>query len=89
MAGSSKDISSNEGAWEKDQDLFQQQDLARATTNQEEMEYLSLIDSAVDCYAYISTRNAYSENSALRAWAMNGYMVAWRRHFLAEEEQNL
>ena|SRR5690242_19661924 len=70
-----------QGAWEKGQDLFQQ-DLARATTNPEEMEYLSLIDFAVDCYAYVSTRNAYPDNSALQAWAMHGYMLAWRHHFL-------
>jgi hypothetical protein len=72
-------------AWEKGQDLFQK-DLARATTNQEEIEYLSLIDFAVDCYAYVSAKNTDTDNSTMQAWAINGYMVAWRQHFLKDLE---
>jgi hypothetical protein len=73
-----------ESAWEKGQDLFRI-DLARATTDQEEMEYISLIDFAVDCYAYVTTMNVYPEKRVLQAWAMSGYMLAWRKHFLNEE----
>src|SRR5450755_1492199 len=72
-------------AWEKGQALFQEA-LARAETNQEDMEYLSQIDFAVDCYASISAMKMYSDNRALQAWIINGYMLAWRKHFLGEEE---
>ncbi len=74
-----------ESAWEKGQDLFQR-DLARAATSQEKMEYLSQIDFAVDFYATISAVKTYPSNQALQAWAINGYMLAWRQHFLTEEE---
>jgi hypothetical protein len=70
--------------WEKGQALFQE-DLVRATANQEEMEYLPHIDFAVDCYAYVSTHNVYPDERLSQAWAINGYMLAWRQHFLAEE----
>jgi hypothetical protein len=73
-------------AWEKGQ-MFFQKDLIRVADSPEEMEYLSLIDFAVDCYAYVSASNAYPANKALQAWAMNGYMLAWRQHFLTEEER--
>jgi hypothetical protein len=72
-------------AWEKGQTSFQK-DLIRVADNPEEMEYLSLIDFAVDCYAYVSARNEYPANKALQAWAMNGYIRAWRQHFLNEED---
>jgi len=74
-----------EEAWEKGQTLFQEA-LTRAETNQEDMEYLSQIDFAVDCYAYVSAMKMYSDNRALQAWIINGYMLAWRKHFLGEEE---
>jgi hypothetical protein len=73
-------------AWEKGQAFFQD-DLTRATTSPEEMEYLSLFDFAIDCYAYISAKNTYPHNPVLQAWGINGYMQAWRRHFLAESER--
>ncbi len=41
-----------QAAWERGQTLFQE-DLARATANPEEMEYLSHIDFAEDCYAEV------------------------------------
>jgi len=63
-------------AWERGQALFQE-DLARAMTNPEEMEYLSHIDFAEDCYAH---------DRVLQAWATNGYMLAWWQYFLAEDE---
>src|SRR2546428_13035361 len=46
------------GAWEKGQALFQE-DLARARVTPEEMEYLSHIDFAEDCYAYPRARKTY------------------------------
>ncbi len=49
------------------------------------MEYISLIDFAVDCYAYVLAMNTYPKNQALQAWVINGYMVAWRQHFSKEE----
>jgi hypothetical protein len=71
-------------AWEKGQVIFQE-NLAHAFANEEEMEPLSHIDLAADCYAYVSARKMYPNNSALKAWAINGYMAAWRQYFLAEE----
>ncbi len=68
-------------AWEEGQALFQQ-DLARATANQQEMEYLSMIDFAVDCYAYVAARKSYPDDRVPQNWVINGYMLAWRRHFL-------
>lgn len=73
------------GAWERGQKLFQE-DLVRVTNNQEEMEYLSMIDFAVDCYAYVTARNTYPDNGVLHAWLINGYMLAWRSHFLSENQ---
>ena len=73
-------------AWEKGQNLFQE-DLTKATTDQGQMDYFSIIDFASDCYAYISAKNTYPNNYALQAWAINGYMLAWRQHFLTEEEE--
>ena len=75
-------------AWEKGQSLFQEA-LERAKSDHESMEYFSMIDFAVDCYAYASASFAFPDNPALRDWAINGYMLAWRRHFLIEEETPL
>jgi hypothetical protein len=72
-------------AWEKGQTRFQE-DLTRALASQEEMDYLPHIDFAIDCYACIAARNTYPNHQALQAWFINGYMLAWREHFLAEEE---
>ena len=71
-------------AWEEGQALFQQ-DLARARSNQEEMEYLSMIDFAVDCYAYVAALKSHPGDRTLQNWVINGYMLAWRQHFLTEE----
>ncbi len=70
-------------AWEKGQVLFQEA-LSRATDNQEDMEYLSQIDFAVECYASVSAWNTYPHDLALQNWAINGYMLAWR-HFFTDE----
>jgi hypothetical protein len=78
-------VSHIKSAWEKGQARFQE-DLARALSNQEEMDYLPQIEFAVDCYAYVTARNAYPNHQALQAWFTNGYMLAWREHFLTEEE---
>ncbi len=72
-------------AWEKGQAHFQE-DLVRVANNQEEMEYLSMIDFAIDCYAYVTARNTYPDNRVLQAWLINGYVLVWRQHFLAEED---
>jgi hypothetical protein len=72
-------------AWEKGQTRFQE-DLTRALGSQEEMDYLPQIEFAVDCYAYVAARNTYPDHPALQAWFINGYMLAWREHFLAEED---
>ncbi len=50
------------------------------------MDYFSMIDFAVDGYAYLSASRAYPDNPALCDWATNGYMVAWREHFLRGQE---
>jgi hypothetical protein len=71
-------------AWERGQEFFQK-DLAHVTGDQEAMEYLSQIDLALDCYAYVSARHSYPDNHALQAWAINGYMLAWRKYFVSEE----
>ena len=72
-------------AWEKGQSLFRE-DLERAKSDQENIEYFSMIDISVDCYAEGSSSRVYPDNSALRDWAINGYMVAWREHFLKDQE---
>ncbi len=66
-------------AWEKGHTLFQE-DLARATANQEEMEYFSMIDFAEDCYAYVNARKTYPEDAACQAWVANGYPEARDAH---------
>jgi hypothetical protein len=48
-------LTSLELAWEKGQALFQG-DLTRAMANEEEIEYLSEVDFAVDCFAQAATR---------------------------------
>jgi hypothetical protein len=72
-------------AWEKGQNLFWE-DLERAKSDQGRMEYFSMIDFAVDCYAEVSAARAYPGNSVLRDWGINGYMMAWREHFLKDQE---
>ena len=74
-------------AWKRGQAIFQE-DLVRVTNNQEEMEYISMIDFAVDCYAYVSACNTYPDNRVLQAWFLNGYMVAWREHFISDLEES-
>jgi hypothetical protein len=77
-----------QAAWECGQALFQE-DLARATANLEEMEYLSMIDFAEDCYAEVCARRTYPHYPVLQAWARSGYMLAWWQHFLTEEDASL
>ncbi len=66
-----------------------QENLARAIDNPEEMEYLSQIDFAADCYAYASALQVYPYDRALQAWCMNGYMLAWQQHFFIGESEVL
>jgi len=72
-------------AWEKGQSLFQEA-LERAKSDQKSMEYFSMIDFAVDCYAEVTASRVYPDQPALRNWAINGYMLAWRDHFLNDQE---
>ncbi len=72
-------------AWERGHVLFQEA-LTRATNDEEDMEYLSQIDFAVDCYACVSALNIYPHDQVQQAWAINGYMLAWQRHFLTDDE---
>jgi hypothetical protein len=68
-------------AWEKGQSLFQEA-FERAKSDQKSMEYFSMIDFAVDCYAYVSASHVYPDNSILLNWTINGYILLWRGHFL-------
>ena len=70
-------------ALEKGQSLFQEA-LEFAKSDQKSLQYFSMIDFAVDCYAYVSASRLYPDNSALRDWAINGYMLLWRQHFLTD-----
>src|SRR6266480_2733559 len=79
-------LSEVSAAWEQGRVAFQQ-DLKRATTNQEELSYFAVIDFASDCYAVAAAHSYYQFDRALQAWLINGYMVAWRQHFSAEEEK--
>ena len=54
-----------QAAWERGQGLFQE-DLARATANPEEMDYLAMSDFAETCYA------AVPNNPVQQAWATSG-----------------
>ncbi len=70
-------------AWEQGRAAFQH-DLARASANQEEMDALSVIDFASDSYAVAAAQSTYRYDRTLRKWLINGYMVAWREHFLED-----
>jgi hypothetical protein len=72
-------------AWEKGQHMFQEA-LERAKSDHESMEYFSMIDFAVDCYAEVAATRVYPDHPALRDWAINGYMLAWREYFLKDQE---
>ena len=72
-------------AWERGKTLFQEE-LDQAKSDQESMEYLSQIDFAVDSYAYVAALNTYPRDEALQNWVINGYMLAWRKHFLKDQE---
>src|SRR5947209_6555585 len=72
-------------AWEKGQRLFQEA-LERAKSDQKSMEYFSMIDFAVDSSAEVAASRIYPGHPALRNWAINGYMLEWREHFLKDQE---
>src|SRR6266566_3610047 len=78
-------ISEVNAAWEQGRVAFQH-DLTRLTVNHEEKGYFSIIDFASDCYAVAAAQSYFQFDRALQAWLMNGYMVAWLRHFPAEQE---
>lgn len=73
-------------AWERGKILFQE-DLDRAKSDQEHLEYFSMIDFAVDGYASLSASRAYPDISALQNWAINGSMLMWREYFLKDQEE--
>ncbi len=73
-------------AWVKWQMLFRE-DLERAKSDQENMQYFSMTDFAVDCYAGVSSSRVYPNSPALRNWMINIYMLAWREHFLKDQEE--
>lgn len=79
-------LSDVNAAWEQGRAAFQH-DLKRATVNQEEMGFFSVIDFASDCYAVAAAQSYYQFDHALQSWLINGYMVAWWQHFSAEEEK--
>jgi hypothetical protein len=62
--------------------LFQEE-LDRAKSDQEYMEYFTMIDFAVGSYAYISASRAYPGSPALQNRTINGYML-WRQRFLID-----
>jgi hypothetical protein len=72
-------------AWERGKILFQE-DLDQAKSNQENLEYFSMIDFAVDGYASLSASRAYPDDPTLQNWAINGYMLMWREYFLKDQE---
>jgi hypothetical protein len=63
-------------AWERSKPLVQE-DLDQAK-GKEHMDFFSMIDFAVDGYPYSSTR---------RDWAIYGYRLMWRWHFLKDQER--
>lgn len=71
-------------AWEKGQLGFGE-DLLHAESNAQDLEYLSQIDFASDCYAWVSSQRAYPQSVVLQAWYCQGYLTAWREHFALEE----
>jgi len=71
-------------AWGNGQAHFQET-LTRAMDHPEEIEYLSQIDFAADCYAYPAALKIYPHEGALQAWYINGYMLSWQAHFFANE----
>lgn len=73
-------------AWEKGQSLFQEA-LEQAKSDQESLEYLSMIDFAVDFYTEVATSRVYPDHPSLRDCAINGYMLARRGHFLKDQEE--
>ncbi len=70
-------------AWERGKPLFQEDlDQAKGKVYKDSF---SMIDCAVDGYAYLSASRVYPDNPALRNWAINGYMLMWRWHFLKDQ----
>ena len=73
-------------ALEKGQSLFQEA-LELAKSDQKSLQYFSIIDFAVDCNAKVAASRVYPDHPALRNCAINGYMLAWREHFLKDQEE--
>ncbi len=72
-------------AREKGLELFQR-DLTRTMANEQEMEYLSEIDFAIECYARVAAFNAYPHQVAFKPGSLADILLAWQRLFLKEED---
>ena len=62
-------------AWKKGQTLFREA-LECARSNQEDMENFTMINFAVDCYAYLTASRVYPDNPMLLDWLLKG--ICWR-----------
>jgi len=45
-----------------------------------------MIDFAVDRSGEVAASRNYPDHPALQNWAINGYRLAWREHFLKDQE---
>mgnify|MGYP002402708220 CR=1 FL=1 len=66
--------------------LVFQKALRLAQRDRESLEYFSMIDFAVDRYAGVTASGLYPNHPWLWDRVINGYMLAWRRHFLEAQE---
>jgi hypothetical protein len=73
-------LSHVKATWEKEQILFQE---ALARENDEEMEYFSQIDFALDGYASVTASRAYPDDPPLQASL--GNQRVYTAHFLAND----
>jgi hypothetical protein len=74
-------------AWERGRTLFQE-DLDQAK-GKEYIEYFSMIEFAVDCFTDVFASRFYPDNTMLRDWAIIGYMLVWRGHFLKDQDREV
>lgn len=72
-------------AWERGRAAFHS-DLTRAERDTEEMGYLTMVDFASGSYARANAYQMYQKSATLQEWVVNGYMGAWREHFLKDKK---
>lgn len=75
-------------AWSRGQAYFEAH-LLHAKIDSGEMEYFSIVDFAVEWYAYPAAQEVYQDEPLCREWFVSGYMLAWQDHFLSEDEISL